>query len=168
MLLRDNEQRIKTYHHHGVFFVLHAIIVAIYVGLFITFVIIGVLVLFFYYLDRLVITNCRIVYTDWRTPFKIEEHEAELSDIQDITTEESGILSFIPIFDFGTFTLETASSEVAIIFKEAPDPENIKHFIYQLHTKPTKMTPSNSYSATYDSTRTTYETEDGGTGGGQN
>lgn len=93
----------------------------------------------FYLMDRLIITNQRILHIDWQGAFKRMEHEAELTDIQDIETQEIGVLSALPIFDYGTFTLETASSSTTILFTEAPDPEGIKHFIYQLLRKPNRI-----------------------------
>jgi len=92
-----------------------------------------------YWMDRLVVTNMRVLYVDWKNIFSHSEHEAELVDIQDIETTETGILSFLPIFDYGTFKLETASSQTIINFNEAPDPEGIKHFIYHLDIKPNRI-----------------------------
>lgn len=92
-----------------------------------------------YYFDRLVITNRRIVHVDWKSAVKREEYEAEITDIQDITTEEAGIFAFLSIFDYGTFKLETASTKTSIIFTEAPDPEGIKHFIYHMQIKPSRI-----------------------------
>lgn len=96
----------------------------------------------FYYLDRLVITNLRILHIDWKGILKRVEHEASLVDIQDIKTEEKGVLSFLPFFDYGIFSLETASTKTSIVFKNAPDPEGIKRFIYQLNIKEARVKES--------------------------
>ena len=77
----------------------------------------------------MIITNKRVVWIDWKTIFRREEHEAELIDIQDIETKEHGILSQLKIFDYGYFEIETAASKVCIRFNDCPDPETVKHFI---------------------------------------
>lgn len=87
------------------------------------------LICFDYIFDRLIITNKRVVWIDWRSPVKREEHEAELLDIQDIETREKGILSKLRMFDYGFLEIETASSKTCIHFFDCPDPESTKHFI---------------------------------------
>ncbi|MBU0668192.1 PH domain-containing protein [Patescibacteria group bacterium] len=94
---------------------------------------------FFYHMDRLIITNNRILFIDWNGAFTRTEHEAELSDIQNIVTKEMGIFSLLKIFDYGDFIVETASTHKSIFFPCAPDPEGIKHFIYHLNIKPNRI-----------------------------
>ena len=98
----------------------------------ITFLFLIVLVYdgFLYWLDRLVITNYRIVYINWPFFSMKNEFEAEIADIQDIETREQGIFSYFRIFDFGLFEVQTAASRVTITFRDAPDPEGIKHFVF--------------------------------------
>lgn len=85
-----------------------------------------------YWLDRLVVTNQRVVYVNWVTLFRRDESEAELNDIQEIYTKEKGIFSAFYVFDYGIFRLETASTHTTILFEQAPDPEGIKQFIYTI------------------------------------
>lgn len=85
-----------------------------------------------YWLDKLIITDKRAVHVNWVFMFKRIEAEALLYDIQDITTQEKGLLSAIPIFDYGIIRMETASSKTTIFFDEAPDPEGIKAYISNL------------------------------------
>ena len=87
------------------------------------------LISFDYILDKLIITNYRIIWVDWQSIFKREEHEAELIDIQDIETLEKGILSKVKFFDYGLLGIETAASKSCIIFKDCPNPEEVKTFI---------------------------------------
>ena len=87
-----------------------------------------------YWLDRLVVTDQRIVHIDWQYLTVRNESEAELNDIQDIKTGEKGFLSYFYVFDYGFFALSTASAKVIITFLDAPDPEGIRKFIY--HVKP--------------------------------
>ncbi len=84
---------------------------------------------FDYLLDKLVITNKRVVWINWKSPVKRDEHEAELLDIQDINTREKGVLSKVRMFDYGLLEIETAGSKTCIIFNDCPDPEAIKTFI---------------------------------------
>jgi hypothetical protein len=56
-----------------------------------------------YYLDTLVLTNQRIVHLDWISPFRYQETQAMLDDIQNIESKENGFLSSIKLFDFGEF-----------------------------------------------------------------
>lgn len=163
MHLQEDEQLIKTYHHHAAIFVFKTLnfvvvslpfffvatffsgllntaqMVMVYSGIAAVFGLLLAYELFFFYFDRLVITNKRILHVDWNGAFSRSEHEAELSDIQDVGTEENGLLAFIPIFDFGTFVVETASTKTTITFKDAPDPEGIKHFVYHLNIKPSRI-----------------------------
>ncbi len=163
MLLKENEEVIKIFHHHYTPLVLREIKVALlsipfffvawlfssllnFWTMFAIYSVVGGAFLLaivydatLYWLDRLVITNIRVLYIDWKNMFSRSEHEAELVDIQDIETTESGVLSFLPIFDYGNFMLETASAHTIINFNEAPDPEGIKHFIYHLNVKPHRI-----------------------------
>ena len=161
MLLREGERILKVYHHHPtpfVFDVLKAIagafpfflLLFFFQGVLSTkwFVILNLVVLglfslvvtylaLIYWLDKLVVTNQRIVYIDWKYLTIRDESEALLSDIQDIQSEEKGILAAFWIFDYGTFRLDTASSYVTLEFIDAPNPEEIRQFIY--HIKNTNL-----------------------------
>lgn len=181
MKLKENEAVVKVFHHHYMalmlrelkvviisvpfFFVasfispllnnwqmffIYASIVAVFLGLIMYD---GIL----YWLDRMVVTNMRVLYVDWKNIFSRSEHEAELVDIQDIETTEAGILSFLPIFDYGNFTLETASAHTIINFTEAPDPEGIKHFIYHLDIKPNRIRSVASQTEADDKARQSVE-----------
>jgi len=163
MHLNQDEQIVKTYHHHGTTFLMRAFgmlfvslpfyffaallssildkttMALTYGGITLIFGLVMAYDLMLYYFDRLIITNRRVVHIDWKSAVKRDEHEAEINDIQDISTEETGIFAALPIFDYGTFSLETASTKTSIIFTEAPDPEGIKHFIYHLQIKPSRI-----------------------------
>lgn len=163
MKLQKNEQIVKVFHHHPTARVVRGfgIVIASFPFFFcawffrdlftspqMTMLYFGIgalnfLILLYdsvlYYLDRLVITNRRVLYIDWNGAFSNTEHEAELVDIQDIETREKGIISLISALDYGDFTLETASTHTTIHFPNAPDPEGIKHFIYHLNLKPNRI-----------------------------
>ena len=85
-----------------------------------------------YWLDRLVVTNHRVIYVDWKYFTVRNEYGADLGDIQDIVTKEKGFLSHFKMFDYGEFRLETASNRSIIVFVNAPDPEGLRQFVYKL------------------------------------
>ncbi len=159
MRLDSDESKIKTFLHHPLPFVFMVIKTAIaslpfflvasffrdvldstqmfytYAAITGIFVLIVAYEALVYFLDRLVITNKRIVHVDWKTLFRVEESGAEFHEIQDIETTGPGILAIFPFLNYGKFILETAATTTAIIFKNATDPEGIKHFIYHLQQK---------------------------------
>jgi hypothetical protein len=156
MDLREGEQIMKVYHHHPtpfVFDVMKVILgtfpfflmiflfesvlstkwyILLHLMIFALFALIIVYVALIYWLDKLIITNHRIIYIDWKYLTVRDESEALLNDIQDIQTEEKGILSTFAIFDYGLLRLDTASSYITIEFFQAPDPEGIRKFIYHV------------------------------------
>lgn len=178
MKLQKNEEVVKVYHHHPTARLFRALgvviaglpfffvawffrdlfspgqMMAIYFGVGLLNLAVLLYDSVLYYLDRLVVTNKRILYIDWNGAFSNTEHEAELIDIQDIETKEKGLIAILNIFDFGDFTLETASTHTTIHFPNAPDPEGIKHFIYHLSIKPTRIR-GDGLSTTHDQTRET-------------
>lgn len=87
---------------------------------------------FVYWADKLVVTNFRVIFIDWKLINVSEEQEAEIEVIQDIHIVEKGIFSFIPFLDYGTLAIATSASRVSIHFAYAPDPNGIKRFIFSL------------------------------------
>lgn len=156
MHLGESEQILKVYHHHPTPFVLlifktivaflpfYVLLLFLSGSLSTSGKIIGHLIIFalfilvityqtiVYWLDRLVITNQRIINIDWRYLTIRNESEALIKDIQDVKTKEKGILAHFKVFDYGSIKLETASSLVSIEFNNAPDPEGIRQFIYHV------------------------------------
>ncbi len=159
MHLRESEQIVKVFHHHptpfakGLIFVIFGslpfflLLFFIAQGLSTSSAIIANLVLItlfglviihyaaIYWLDRLIITNQRVIYVNWITLFNRDESEAELNDIQEVATKEKGIFSALRVFDYGEFRLETASTRTTILFDRAPDPEGIRQFLYEVKGK---------------------------------
>ncbi|MBD3330605.1 hypothetical protein GF354_03690 [Candidatus Peregrinibacteria bacterium] len=156
MQLREGERVLKVFHHHPSPFIWKVlrIIVAFFPFFFLiflfqnslevkyylavhamVFIIFTVAILYqslVYWLDKLVITNQRIVYINWKYLTVRDESEALLNDIQDIQTHEKGLIAYFWLFDYGTFALETASSHLTIKFKNAPDPEGIRQYVYHI------------------------------------
>ena len=184
MQLKEGETIIKIYHHHPTSFVFRTLKLVV-VGLPFYFVagfisgmltnaqifwvfavislVFGAIIAYdfiFYYMDRLIITSERILHIDWKSAFQRMEHEAELTDIQDIATKETGLLSALKIFDYGSFVLETASTNTSIAFLNAPDPEGIKHFVYHLNIKPSRIGSLRNATETNDRARQIPQTEE--------
>lgn len=183
MKLESEENIIKTFRHHSFPFAIKVLkILAVsfpfffvasffrgtldiveFVGLLATITTIFLLIIVYtgliYYLDRLVVTNCRVVYIDWTSLFSRKESEAEFRDIQDIETKENGVLANLRIFDYGTIRIQTASTKITIIFNDANDPEGIKHFIYHLHLKPSTIKKEDSMPLIHDPTSAKQETK---------
>jgi hypothetical protein len=159
MNIREGERILKIFYPHVtpfIFYILKAMlgVVPLFLFLFVFsfvfssawyFFIHIVLILLFgvivgymsliYWLDRLVITNRRIVHIDWKNLTSRNESEALIADIQDVQTEEKGILSYFRSFDYGTIRMDTASSYTTIEFKNAPDPEGIRRYIYKIRNQ---------------------------------
>ncbi len=187
MQLQEDESKIKTFFHHPFPFFIKAVKIAIVsfpfffvasffqgllgpIEMFLIYVGIAAIFALFighegllYFMDRIIVTNKRVIHVDWKTLFEREETEAVLIDIQDIETSEMGILSRFKIFDFGTFHVETASSKASIIFYDATDPEGIKHFVYHLLQKPSKIMSEALETSSYDRAYTE-ESEEAGVG----
>ena len=83
-------------------------------------------------MDKLIITDQRIVYIDYKFLTVSQESQTFVQDIQDIASREKGILSYLKIFDYGMLRIETAASNITITFENAPDPEGIRQFIFHL------------------------------------
>lgn len=156
MQLRSGEKILKVYHRH--IFPTIVQIIKIVIGSLPFFVIIyfsrnslsvgglsiafgviiaifGILILHVFIddrLDRLIVTDQRVIFIDWKMIiFKIE-NELDIKDIQEITFSSRGVLSFFRIFDYGRCTIETASYDVSITFEDAPHPSQIRDFIISL------------------------------------
>lgn len=156
MQLREGEKILKTYRRH--LFPMIVLIIEVLLGsvpfyLLIYFmmnnvslgtlsVIIGVVtaifsllllnVVFNDRLDKLVVTNHRIIMVDWKVIVFKSESEIDIKDIQEITLTTAGILANLKIFDFGTCLIETASHDLSIRFDDAPHPSEMRDFILSL------------------------------------
>ncbi len=98
----------------------------------ILFILVFLYASFVYWADKLVITNFRVIFIDWKLVNVSEEQEAEIEVIQDIHIVEKGIFSFIPFLDYGTLAIATSASKVSVHFEKAPHPNVIKRFIFSL------------------------------------
>lgn len=156
MELRCNEKIIRKYHHHYFPFIIRVFKVLVgslpfffmtylfspllsssalgyvYTGLIVFFMLVTVYVALIYWLDHVLVTNQRVMYIDWKQLLLKKETFVSLKEIQDIFSEEKGILSAFPFFDYGFLRIQTASHATAIEFEEAPNPDGMKDFIYNV------------------------------------
>lgn len=180
MNLREGENILSIYHHHflpffgrmlqlalttiPIFFLLYIaaktlsgnINLIIYAVTFSLFFIIAFYISLIYWLDKLIITNQRIVFVNWKLLTAKIETETEIRDIQDVRTNVKGLLSLLPFFDFGEIEIQTASYTETIKFEEAPNPDEIKtliHSVRQNHFRnPSAPQPDRAHAGldTYD------------------
>lgn len=156
MNLREGEVILKKYRHHYTpfFWMIFKILIGFvpfYVFLLffqsamslqwiiiwnLIFVVVFALIILYwaliYWLDLLIVTNQRIIYIDYKFLTVSEESQTFIRDVQDIVSEEKGILSYFRVFDYGSIRFETPASAVPLIFEDAPDPEGIRQFVYHV------------------------------------
>lgn len=85
-----------------------------------------------YWLDKLVITNKRVLFIDWKFLTVKIESEALLADIQDVVSVQNGILSFLPSLHFGTLIIKTSAHSSNVEFPQAPRPDILRKFITRI------------------------------------
>lgn len=83
-----------------------------------------------YYLDVWVITSERIIDVRQEGFFSRTVSELKLSQIQDVTSEIHGVLKFI--FCYGDVHVQTAGATQRFVFRQIPNPENIRDIIIKL------------------------------------
>lgn len=156
MKLREGEQILKIYHHHPTPFILNILkviagsfpfllILFLFKGVFSTkgyvianmvlivvFILIIIYVSLIYWLDKLYITDQRIIFVNWKYLTVVKESQLEIEEIQDVQTYEKGFLSYFWFFDYGRLVLATASSYIALIFEDAPNPEELRFYIQHI------------------------------------
>lgn len=92
--------------------------------------------LFFYgqfidfYLDVWIVTNDRIVDIEQHGLFSRSISELDLYNIQDVTVEVTGF--FATMFKYGNLNVKTASSNSQIIFRNIPNPNEVRQELVQL------------------------------------
>jgi hypothetical protein len=80
-----------------------------------------------YYLDVWIVTDCRIVNIEQKGLFRREISELRLDNVQDLTTEITGVIQ--TFFDFGDLYVQTAGKRVRFQFKSIPHPERVRDVI---------------------------------------
>jgi len=90
-----------------------------------------------YYLDVWIITSERIIDVNQKGFFSRTIAEQRLARVQDITSEQHGMLP--TIFDYGDVYVQTAGEVQRFYFHEVPDPERIRNVIIRLSEHNKKM-----------------------------
>jgi len=86
-----------------------------------------------YYFDVWIVTDRRIVNIEQKGLFSRIVSELEIEKIQDITTDVKGV---IPTFmNFGDLHVQTAAEKERFLFRNIPDPYNVKNLIMNLQKK---------------------------------
>lgn len=158
MHLREGERILKIYRHHATPFIYQVFIailgtfpffmllfllkegfdtkgfVIANLIIFIIFLLVATYMSLIYWLDKFIVTDLRIIFVDWRSLTSRHEYEAFFNEIQEIQTKERGMFSYFKLLDYGTISIQTASAHVDIEFPDAPDPEGIRRFIYQVRS----------------------------------
>lgn len=83
-----------------------------------------------YYLDMWVVTNDRVVDIEQHGLFNRVITELDLFRIQDVTANINGI--FGTLFRYGDLVVTTASASTSIIFKNIPNPNEIREHLIRL------------------------------------
>ena len=103
--------------------------------------------LFFYgqfidfYLDVWIVTNDRIVDIEQHGLFSRTISELDLYHIQDVTVEITGF--FATIFKYGNLHVKTASNNSQIIFRDIPNPNEVRQALIQLSENDRKFHHTN-------------------------
>ncbi|MCX6714210.1 MAG: PH domain-containing protein [Candidatus Uhrbacteria bacterium] len=83
-----------------------------------------------YYLDTWIVTNERIINIEQQGLFQRVASELDLTTVQDVTAEISGVLE--TLFQFGDVEIQTAGEREHFEFRHVPHPEHVKEVIMQL------------------------------------
>ncbi len=86
-----------------------------------------------YYFDVWIITDKRIVNIEQKGLFNRMVSELELIRIQDVTTEVTGVIP--TMLNYGDVFIQTAGENQRFIFRQVPDPYNIKDVIMNLQKR---------------------------------
>lgn len=86
-----------------------------------------------YYLDGWVVTNRRVLSVEQHGLFSRTVSELDLSRVQDVTSEEKGIMAFV--FGYGTVFVQTAGETGRFDFERVPHPEAVRKIVLELVDK---------------------------------
>lgn len=86
-----------------------------------------------YYLNVQVITNERIIDINQRSLLHHETTELSLLNVQDVTTEISGVIA--NVIGYGSVQVQTAGEQQNFIFEQVDNPHRIARTILSLHEK---------------------------------
>lgn len=102
----------------------------------------GFLIWIDYYFDVWIITNERIINIEQKGLFVRQVSELNLNKIQDITTTVEGVLP--TVLNYGDVSIQTAGAENRFLFRQVPDPYQIKDVVMKLANSAEKNAYDNS------------------------
>ena len=155
MILRKNEQVLHTVYHHFLPYVIRCIYFFVFASIFLLFIrfvveflpsyafyiylatfLIYLLVFlnmtFIYWLDKLIITNQRLIYINWISITNVQENEINLKSIQDIGSFEKGLVRFIPFLSHGKIVIKSSAYKNDITFEEIGKANKVRTFITRI------------------------------------
>lgn len=91
-----------------------------------------------YYYDIQIVTDHRLIDIDQIGLFRREINELDLSDVQDVSSGNKGILS--SFFDFGQVSVETAGAKERFVFDNILHPRDIASIILDLSSQVREVT----------------------------
>jgi membrane protein YdbS with pleckstrin-like domain len=83
-----------------------------------------------FYLDMLVITNDRLLDIEQKNLFARSISEADLYQIQDVSSEVVGV--FASLFNYGNLTIQTAGAVLKFSVSNVHDPDGLRQEILEL------------------------------------
>ena len=86
-----------------------------------------------YYLDKLIVTNERVIEIEQRGLFSREISSLHMENIQDVTIEVHGIIQ--TFFKLGDVHVQTSGAMRQVSINYLARPEDAKHLIMQIHTE---------------------------------
>jgi len=83
-----------------------------------------------YFLDVWIVTNHRILNIELEGLFKRTVTEVKLFRIQDVTTEQTGLLAHF--LNYGDVYIQSAGTRQRVVFEQVPNPNKVARQIVQL------------------------------------
>ena len=155
MILRKNEQVLHTVYHHFLPYLIRCFYFLIFMFIFlifsrflaeifsdystliylffgIVFILVFLNMTLIYWLDKLIITNQRLIYINWISITNVQENEINLKSIQDIGSFERGLIRFIPFLSYGKIVIKSSAYKFDITFEEIGKANKVRTFITQI------------------------------------
>ncbi|MBT5346573.1 hypothetical protein HOJ01_03410 [bacterium] len=85
-----------------------------------------------YWLDKLIITNQRLIFINWISITNVHEREINLKDIQDIASFERGLIRFISVLSYGKIVIKSSAYKFDITFEEIGKANKVRTFITRI------------------------------------
>ena len=104
----------------------------IYLISFVIFALVFLYMTLIYWLDKLIITNQRLIFINWISITNVHEREINLKDIQDIASFERGLIRFISVLSYGKIVIKSSAYKFDITFEEIGKANKVRTFITRI------------------------------------